>query len=82
MLISSEQLGSCTSIDLPPNVVNHPLLLLFRYWQCHPIARRDLPGTVLRFLRWQIGTRLLGMPVVFPWIGTTSLVVERGMTQG
>jgi FkbM family methyltransferase len=60
--------------------VNNPLLSLFRYWQCHPIARRDLTGTVLRFLRWQIGTRLLEMPVVFSWIGNTSLVIERSMT--
>jgi hypothetical protein len=57
-----------------------PLLSLFRYWQRHPIARRDLPGTVRRFLRWQLGTRLLKMPVVVPWIGPTSLVIERGMT--
>jgi hypothetical protein len=35
---------------------------------------------VLRFLRWQTGTRLLEMPVVAPWIGTTALVMERGMT--
>ncbi len=60
--------------------MNFPLLSLFRYWQRHPIARRDLPGTVLRFLRWQISTRLLEMPVVVPWIGATSLVIERGMT--
>jgi hypothetical protein len=60
--------------------VKHPLLSLFRYWQRHPIARRDLPGTVVRFLRWQLGTRLLEMPVVVPWIGATSLVDERGMT--
>jgi len=60
--------------------LKHPLFSLFRYWQRHPIASRDLPGTVLRFLRWQLGTRLLEMPVVVPWIGTTSLVIERGMT--
>ena len=24
---------------------------LFRYWQSHPLASRDLPGTVARFLR-------------------------------
>ena len=60
--------------------MNHPLLSLFRYWQRHPLASRDLTGTVLCFLRWQLGTRLLAMPVVFPWIGHTSLVIERGMT--
>ncbi len=56
------------------------LLSLVRYWQRHPIARRDLPGTVARFLRWQFGSRLIGMPVVFPWVGNTCLVIESGMT--
>jgi hypothetical protein len=56
------------------------LFSLFRYWQQHPLARRDLTGTVARFLRWQFGSRLLGMTVVFPWAGNTSLVIESGMT--
>jgi len=53
---------------------------LYRYWQHHPVAARDLNGTVMRFLRWQLGSRLLRNPVVCPWIGKTRLVVENGMT--
>lgn len=53
---------------------------LFRYWQRHPLASRDLPGTLARFLRWQLGSRLLRMPVIVPWVGGTSLVIETGMT--
>jgi len=53
---------------------------LFRYWKDHPVACRDLPGTVLRFLKWQMATRILDCPVVIPWIGGSSLVAERGMT--
>jgi FkbM family methyltransferase len=56
------------------------LLSLFRYWQRHPLASRDLPGTVARFLRWQLASRLLRMPVLVPWVGSTSLVIETGMT--
>ena len=56
------------------------LLALLRYWQRHPLASRDLPGTVSRFLRWQLGSRLLRMPVVAPWVQGTALVVETGMT--
>jgi FkbM family methyltransferase len=55
------------------------LVSLFRYWQRHPLASRDLPGTVARFLRWQLGSRLLRMPLLLPWIGSTSLVIEAGM---
>lgn len=53
---------------------------LFRYWKAHPVASRDLTGTVLRFLKWQLACRVLGRPVIMPWIGGSSLVMERGMT--
>ncbi len=33
-----------------------------------------------RFLRWQLGSRLLRMPLLVPWVGNTSLVIEAGMT--
>jgi FkbM family methyltransferase len=55
------------------------LLSLFRFWKRRPLASRDLPGTVSRFVRWQIAIQLLPMSVIVPWIGGTQLVVERGM---
>ena len=54
-------------------------LNLLRFWLRHPIAKRDFLGTVGRFIRWQIGVRVLRMPVVIPWIGGTKLAVEKGM---
>ncbi len=33
-----------------------------------------------RFLRWQLGSRLLLMLVIVPWVGSTFLVIETGMT--
>ena len=53
---------------------------LIRYWRSHPLASRNLGGTIGRFMRWQIASRLLGAPVVWPWINGTKLVVETGMT--
>jgi len=35
---------------------------------------------VLRWARWQIGSRLAPGPIVVPFVGATVLVVERGMT--
>ncbi len=56
------------------------LLSLLRYWRRHPLASRDLSGTIRRFVRWQLGSRLVGAPVAWPWIGSTRLMVETGMT--
>lgn len=33
-----------------------------------------------RWLRWQIGSRVLRKPVIWDWIGDAKLVVETGMT--
>ena len=35
---------------------------------------------MLRFVRWQLGTRLLPVPHVMPFVEETVLVMERGMT--
>jgi FkbM family methyltransferase len=55
------------------------LINLFKYWRKHELASKDLFGTCRRFIKWQIGSRLLGAPVIWPWIGDTKLIVENGM---
>lgn len=45
----------------------------------HPLGRRDRIGTLMRLLRWQIGSRVLGMQVAVPFVGDTRLLVRRGM---
>lgn len=51
-----------------------------RFFRGHPIGRQDYASCWLRFLRWQVGSRLLPFPVEVPWIGDSRLVMERGMT--
>ena len=55
-------------------------LNIWRYFRSHKLASKGLAGTVTRFVRWQTASRLLRAPVIWPWIGQSSLVVERGMT--
>jgi len=45
----------------------------------HPIGRQDRLGTVTRIARWQVGSRLLRMPVVVPFACGSVLAVETGM---
>lgn len=45
----------------------------------HPIGRRK-PFTVLtRWIRWQLGSRILGWPVICRLVGQTRLIVTPGM---
>lgn len=46
----------------------------------HPIARRDRAAAFGRFVRWQIGSRILRQAIVVPFIDDTRLVLTKGMT--
>jgi len=54
-----------------------------RTWQFishHPLASRKRSIAIAQWFKWQIGSRILKMPVIFPWIGELKLVAELGMT--
>jgi FkbM family methyltransferase len=44
-----------------------------------PISRRNRRAALERFFRWQLGSRLLRAPVVYPFVSSTSLIVRTGM---
>jgi len=46
----------------------------------HPLNRGHQSSGLLRFLRWQIGSRILGTPVVWPFLNDSRLIISRGMT--
>src|SRR3954464_6025907 len=48
-------------------------------WQ-HPVASRDRTAALGRWLRWQLGARLLAGEAVMPFVGASKLLVRRSMT--
>ena len=52
----------------------------FRFLWNHPLNRHDRLGAVSRFLRWQVGSRILPCPVVHSWVGGARVLVRRGET--
>jgi FkbM family methyltransferase len=52
---------------------------LLKFIALHPLNRSGRAKALLRFFRWQLGSRALGMPVALPYAGGTSLVCEKGM---
>jgi FkbM family methyltransferase len=56
------------------------LIRLQQFLAQDPLASRNISGAWKRWLRWQVGSRLLGAPVIMPWLEGSSLVVETGMT--
>ena len=55
-------------------------LRTFRFISVHPLASQNLSLAIKQWLKWQIGSRILRMPVVMPFIGDAKLIVELGMT--
>ena len=56
------------------------LLHLLRYVLTHPLNASGRIRAVGRVIRWQIGSRLLPGFVALPYVGSTQLLVSRGMT--
>jgi FkbM family methyltransferase len=46
----------------------------------HPLNSENKLGSLLRFAKWQIGSRIVPGSVVVPFVNSTHLVVRRGMT--
>src|SRR5882762_1907914 len=52
----------------------------WRFLWNDPIVSRNRSGAVGRWLRWQLGARILEGQAVVPFIGGARLLVRRGMT--
>jgi FkbM family methyltransferase len=50
----------------------------------HPLNRGRKASALLRFVKWQIGSRLVPGAVVFDWVGDSKIIIrpgDRGLTQ-
>ena len=56
------------------------LLNNYRFIANHPLTRDHKINALARWLRWQIGSRVLGWPVAVPFVNDTRLLVKPGMT--
>jgi FkbM family methyltransferase len=50
-----------------------------RFILLHPLNKGSSLPALMRYLRWQVGSRLVGSPVAVPFVGTTRLLVRPGM---
>ncbi len=56
------------------------LLNTYRFIASHPLTRMHRTAALIRWLRWQVGSRVLGWPVAVPFVGETRLLAKPGMT--
>src|SRR5262245_16370264 len=68
----------------PPLAANFSMnfsgLSSLRFLMEHPLAALGPFAAIARYLRWQLGSRILGEPVVVSFVNDARLLVRRGMT--
>ena len=57
----------------------HDLVNLAKWANRHPIASKHKVRTLSRFLRWQFSSRLIGQPIVLPYVDETRLIISKQM---
>ncbi|MBX3435509.1 MAG: FkbM family methyltransferase [Pirellulales bacterium] len=55
------------------------LLRTWKFITHHPLGRSHRRASLSRWVRWQVGSRLLQCPVEYPFVNNSRLVVERSM---
>jgi FkbM family methyltransferase len=60
--------------------VNFGPLTTLRFLAQHPLAKRHPLAVAARYLRWQIGSRVVDRPVAVEFVNDARLLVRRGMT--
>lgn len=56
------------------------LLRTLQFIVQHPLNASDRPGSLLRYAKWQVGSRLVPGPVVIPFVNDTVFIAAPGMT--
>ncbi|MFM2360539.1 MAG: hypothetical protein RLY16_2532 [Bacteroidota bacterium] len=56
------------------------LLNTLKYIYHHPLNKGEQFGAILRFLKWQLQTKLNPYPVVYPFTAHTHLIMQKGLT--
>lgn len=67
-------------MDIVNALLPHPLKGIWNTVSRHPLTRDQKARAMMRFVRWQVGSRVLRRPVAIPYVEDTRLLLERGMT--
>jgi len=52
---------------------------ILKHFRSHPLTREDLWSACQRFIKWQLHSRYFPYPIIYPFIGNTRLIVQKGL---
>ena len=53
---------------------------ILKFIYTHPLNKNNKINSLLRFIKWQISSRLWNESFVYNWIDDSKLIIENGMT--
>ncbi|MDF2434047.1 MAG: hypothetical protein JWP44_3678 [Mucilaginibacter sp.] len=56
------------------------IISLLRYITSHPLNKKNKIKAILRFIKWQINTKLNPFPVIYQFTDKSKLIIQKGMT--
>ncbi len=56
------------------------ILRVLKFISNHPLTRKNRAAALGRFLKWQLYSRLVPYPVIYPFVGNAKLIVWKGLT--
>lgn len=56
------------------------VISLIKFITSHPLNQNNKFQAILRFVKWQVGTRLQPYPIIYPFTENSKLIIRKGMT--
>ena len=56
------------------------IISLVKFISSHPLNKTNKSKSIIRFLKWQINTRLNPFPIIYPYTEKTKIIIQKGMT--
>jgi len=56
------------------------MINILKFIYGHPLNKENKVGSILRFIKWQLNSRLGGGSFVYNWINDSKLIIKNGMT--
>jgi FkbM family methyltransferase len=56
------------------------LLRTLKFISDHPLNKSNRSGSILRYLGWQVSSRIIQYPIIYPFTENTKLIISKGKT--
>jgi FkbM family methyltransferase len=56
------------------------IISLLKFISSHPLNEKNKTKSIIRFLKWQLNTKLNPFPIVYPYTEKAKLIIQKGMT--